>query len=163
MHAYLHANPTWKSAYQSACKYVFRQACLYAGSACLHAKSECRLSIHVHSADCLLDMQHADLLPLAPLNSIHVGSSLPIYATFAPISAISTESTETTISFKRFFTPDSNCKTRGNRQKLQIPKLSNSAARTNFFALRIVPVWNYLTDDIILCGNNYAFVSNLIV
>jgi len=61
------------------------------------------------------------------------------------------------LDFKRFFTPDSNCKTRGNRQKHKIPKLSNSAARTNFFAVRIVPVWNSLTDEIILCGNYYTF------
>ena len=55
--------------------------------------------------------------------------------------------------FKRFFMPDSDCKTRGNRQKLKIPKLSNSAARTNFFAVRIVSIWNSLTDEIILWGN----------
>ena len=61
------------------------------------------------------------------------------------------------LDLKRFFMPDSNCKTRGNRQKLKIPKLSNSAARINFFAVRIVPVWNSLTDEIILCGNYYTF------
>ena len=65
------------------------------------------------------------------------------------------------LDVKRFFVPDSNCKTRGNRQKLKIPKLSNSAARTNFFALRIVPIWNSLTDEIILCGNYYTFCKKL--
>ena len=43
------------------------------------------------------------------------------------------------LDFKQFFTPDSNCKTRGNRQKLKLPKLSHSTTRTNFFAVRIVP------------------------
>ena len=65
------------------------------------------------------------------------------------------------LHFKRFFMPDSNCKTRGNRQKLKIPKLSNSAARTNFFAVHIVPKWNSLTDEIILCGNYYTFCKQL--
>ena len=60
------------------------------------------------------------------------------------------------LDFKQFFTPDSNCKTRGNRQKLKLPKLSHSTARTNFFAVRIVPVWNSLTDAIILCGNYFT-------
>ena len=65
------------------------------------------------------------------------------------------------LDFKQFFTPDSNCKTRGNRQKLKIPKLSHSTARTNFFAVRIVPVWNSLTDEIILCGNYYTFCKQI--
>ena len=65
------------------------------------------------------------------------------------------------LDFKRFFMDDSNYKTRGNRQKLEIPKLSNSAARTNFFAVRIVPIWNSLTDEIILCGNYYTFCKQL--
>ena len=62
---------------------------------------------------------------------------------------------------KPFFMPDSNCKTRENRRKLKIPKLSNSAARTNFIAVRIVPVWNSLTDEITLCGNYYTFCKQL--
>jgi hypothetical protein len=65
------------------------------------------------------------------------------------------------LEFKHFFMPDPNCKTRGNRQKLKIPKLSHSTARTNFFAVRIVPVWNSLTDEIILCGNYHNFCKQL--
>ena len=53
--------------------------------------------------------------------------------------------------------PDTNYRTRGNRQKLKIPKLSQSNARTNLFSVRIVPVWNSLTDDVILCGNYFMF------
>ena len=54
--------------------------------------------------------------------------------------------------------PDTKYKTRGNRQKLKIPKLSQSNARqNNLFSVRIVPVWNSLTDDVILCGNYFMF------
>ena len=49
-----------------------------------------------------------------------------------------------------FFIPDTNLKTRGNKQKLKIPKLSHVASRINFFSVRVVPVWNALSDDIIL-------------
>ena len=61
------------------------------------------------------------------------------------------------LNFKDFFMPDTNYRTRGNRQKLKIPKLSQSNARTNFFSVRIVPVWNSLADDVILCGNYFMF------
>ena len=61
------------------------------------------------------------------------------------------------LNFKDFFMPDTNYRTRGNRQKLKIPKLSQSNARTKFFSVRIVPVWNSLTDDVILCGNYFMF------
>ena len=57
------------------------------------------------------------------------------------------------LNFKDFFMPDTNYRTRGNRQKLKIPKLSQLNARTNFFSVRIVPVWNSLIDDVILFGN----------
>ena len=65
------------------------------------------------------------------------------------------------LDFKEFFAPDLNHRTRGNRQKLQIPKLSNANARTNFFSVRVVPVWNSLTDEVILCGNYYLFCKKL--
>ena len=65
------------------------------------------------------------------------------------------------LDFKQFFTPDPNHRTRGNRQKLQIPKLSHANARTNFFSVRVVPVWNSLTDDVILSGNYYMFCHKI--
>ena len=54
-----------------------------------------------------------------------------------------------------------NCKTRGNKQKLKIPKLSHVASRTNFFSVRVVPVWNALSDDIILCGTYKLFCRQI--
>jgi hypothetical protein len=66
------------------------------------------------------------------------------------------------LNFTQFFEPDPNYKTRGNRQKLKIPKLSHSTARTNFFAVRIVHVWNSLADEIILCGK-YLFIYLIFV
>ena len=65
------------------------------------------------------------------------------------------------LDFKQFFSPDPNLRTRGNRQKLKIPKLSHSTVRTNFFSVRVVPVWNSLTDEVILCGNYYLFCNKI--
>ena len=65
------------------------------------------------------------------------------------------------LNFTDFFTPDTNYRTRGNRQKLKIQKFSQSNARTNFFSVRIVPVWNSLTDDVILCGNYFTFCKQI--
>ena len=61
------------------------------------------------------------------------------------------------LDFKQFFAPDPNHRTRGNRQKLLISKLSHANARTNFFSVRVVPLWNSLTGEIILCGNYFCF------
>ena len=61
------------------------------------------------------------------------------------------------LNFVDFFTADTNRRTRGNRQKLKIPKLSHACSRAHFFSVRIVPVWNALTDDIILCGSYKQF------
>jgi hypothetical protein len=66
------------------------------------------------------------------------------------------------LNFTDFFIPDTNCKTRGNKQKLKIPKLSHVASRTNFFSVRVVPVWNALPDDIILCGNYKQFCKQIV-
>ena len=46
------------------------------------------------------------------------------------------------LDFKQLFMPDPNSRTLGNRQKLEVPKLSHLTARTNFFTVYIVPVWN---------------------
>jgi len=56
---------------------------------------------------------------------------------------------------------DTNSRTCGHRQKLRVPKLSHSTASTNYFAVRIVPVWNSLPDEIILAGNYHAFCKQL--
>jgi len=65
------------------------------------------------------------------------------------------------LDFNSFFTADPNYRTRGNRQKLKIPKLSPASARSNFFCVRIVPVWNALPDDIILCGSYHLFCKKI--
>ena len=61
------------------------------------------------------------------------------------------------LNFVDFFTADTNRRTRRNRQKLKIPKLSHACSRAHFFSVRVVPVWNALTDDIILCGSYKRF------
>jgi ribonucleases P/MRP protein subunit RPP40 len=66
------------------------------------------------------------------------------------------------LNFADFFIPDTNYKTRGNKQKLQIPKLSHVASRTNFFSVRVVPVWNALSNDIILCGSFKQFSKHIV-
>ena len=65
------------------------------------------------------------------------------------------------LNFADFVIPDTNFKTRGNKQKLKIPKLSHVASRTNFFAVRVVPVWNVLSDDVILCGSYKQFCRQI--
>ena len=61
------------------------------------------------------------------------------------------------LNFADFFTADTNHRTRRNRQKLKIQKMSHVSSRANFFSVRVVPVWNTLTDDIILCGSYKQF------
>ncbi len=80
-----------------------------------------------------------------------------------PLSLLSnSEWTSSFNFFADFFIPDTNYKTRGNKQKLKIPKLSHVASRTNFFSVRVVPVWNALSDDIILCGSYKQFCKQIV-
>ena len=61
------------------------------------------------------------------------------------------------IDFKEFFLPCPYNKTRGHRQKLKIPALSSTSARSNFFAVRIVPVWNSLPEKVVLSKSYSEF------
>jgi len=65
------------------------------------------------------------------------------------------------IDFKEFFVACPHTKTRGHRQKLKIPALTHTAARSNFFAVRIVPVWNALPENVILSKSYSVFCKGV--
>ena len=60
-----------------------------------------------------------------------------------------------------FFKLDTSCRTRGHTQKLKVPGLSKSNCRANFFAVRIVPVWNSLPQETIACDSVKSFRDKL--
>jgi hypothetical protein len=53
------------------------------------------------------------------------------------------------LDIKDFFDLDQNHRTRGHSLKLKPPKLTLTQTRSNFFAVRITPVWNALPQDAI--------------
>ena len=61
------------------------------------------------------------------------------------------------LDFKEFFSTCRPNKTRGHRQKLKIPAISHKAARSNFFAVRVVPVWNALPENVVLSDSYSIF------
>jgi hypothetical protein len=65
------------------------------------------------------------------------------------------------LDFASFFKSDTNRRTRGNTQRLLLPKLAHNKTRSNFFSLRTVPIWNSLPDEIILTKPYHAFCSRL--
>ena len=56
------------------------------------------------------------------------------------------------IDFSDFFEFDLNRRTRGHNFKLRIPKCK-SRFRFNFFAVRVVPVWNSLPNEFVNCSS----------
>ena len=64
------------------------------------------------------------------------------------------------LNLKKNFEPSPNRITRGNKQKLVLPK-TRLATRSNFFACRVVPVWNSLPNDVILSSSYSSFKSQL--
>ena len=67
------------------------------------------------------------------------------------------------LSKEAFFTFDNNSITRGNKFKLKLVQVK-SKARFNFFASRVVNVWNSLPDSAVCATSAYAFskcINNL--
>ena len=46
-------------------------------------------------------------------------------------------------------------------QKLKIPAISHKAARSNFFAVRVVPVWNALPENVVLSDSYSIFCKRI--
>ena len=65
------------------------------------------------------------------------------------------------LDFKEFFSTCPHNKTRGHRPKLKIPAISHKAARSNFFAVRVVLVWNALPENVVL-SDSYSIFSKKI-
>ena len=58
--------------------------------------------------------------------------------------------------FDDFFIIDPNTKTRGHTLKLRVPRCQASC-RSNFFAVRIVPIWNSLPQSLVDCSSIFEF------
>lgn len=56
------------------------------------------------------------------------------------------------LKFDYFFVLDPNTRTRGHSFKLQVPRCQTSCRR-NFFAIRIVPIWNSLPQTLVNCSS----------
>ena len=52
-------------------------------------------------------------------------------------------------------------KTRGHKQKLKIPAISHKAARSNFLAVEVVPVWNALPENVVLSDSYSIFCKRI--
>ena len=50
--------------------------------------------------------------------------------------------------------------TRGHKFKLEVPKVINRC-RKNFFAIRLIPIWNKLPDNVVLCTSLDTFKRQL--
>lgn len=59
-----------------------------------------------------------------------------------------------------FFLLSNLTKTRGNSLKLVVP-ISRVDARADFFSVRIINIWNKLSDDVVTAPSISAFLSNL--
>jgi hypothetical protein len=64
------------------------------------------------------------------------------------------------LPFNDFFTFNNSSITRGNSLKLNLP-ISRINARSNFFAVRIIPVWNKLSDDVVNSPNISIFATKI--
>jgi len=64
------------------------------------------------------------------------------------------------ISFSEFFEYDKNTVTRGHNLKLLNPRWKTSC-RQMFFAVRIVPVWNALSHDMVNSPSVYKFKQSV--
>jgi len=62
---------------------------------------------------------------------------------------------------RKFFTMSSIIKTRGNSYKLIVPN-SRINARDNYFSVRIINVWNRLSDEMVNASNVLSFNYKLI-
>lgn len=64
------------------------------------------------------------------------------------------------LPFKDFFTFNNLSITRGNSLKLNVP-ISRINARASFFAVRIISVWNKLSDDVVNSPNISIFTTKI--
>jgi hypothetical protein len=64
------------------------------------------------------------------------------------------------LKFTDFFEIDKNTITRGHNLKLLIPRCKTSC-RQHFFSVRIVPVWNSLSNDLVNCQSLLKFKHDL--
>ena len=66
------------------------------------------------------------------------------------------------LNFSDFFEFDTNhYNTRGNSLKLKLP-LARNSVRKNFFAVRVVPPWNSLHEDVVMATDVCVFKSKLL-
>ena len=66
------------------------------------------------------------------------------------------------LNFSDFFEFDTNhYNTRGNSLKLKLP-LARNSVRKNFFAVRVVPPWNSLHEDVVMASDVCVFKSKLL-
>ena len=66
------------------------------------------------------------------------------------------------LNFSDFFQFDTNSHgTRGHRYKLMLP-LVRTSVRKNFFAVRIIPAWNSLPDEIVSLCDVAIFKTKLL-
>ena len=64
------------------------------------------------------------------------------------------------LNFSDFFELDKNTITRGHNLKLRIPKCKTSC-RQQFFAVRVVPVWNALSYELVNCHSLIQFKRDI--
>ena len=64
------------------------------------------------------------------------------------------------LRFDEFFTFSTNPVTRGHSLKLSVP-LCKSNIRKNFFAVRVVPIWNSLPQQIVSANSPAAFKNQI--
>ena len=64
------------------------------------------------------------------------------------------------LPFKDFFTFNNLSITRGNSLKLNVP-ISRINARASFFAVRIISLWNKLSDDVVNSPNISIFTTKI--
>ena len=64
------------------------------------------------------------------------------------------------LPFKDFFTFNNLSKTRGNSLKLNVP-ISRINARANVFAVRIISLWNKLSDEVVNSSTLSSFVIKI--
>jgi hypothetical protein len=64
------------------------------------------------------------------------------------------------LKFDDFFVFDPNTRTRGHTLKLRIPRCQTSC-RSNFFAVKIVPIWNSLPQSLVDCSSLLEFKQKL--